>query len=120
MKKSKHVGGWIFLAGVILAVLFGIIITFTSEFGTLDQQTSQIVIIALVLLGLIIGLINIDSKEVGSFLLSGVIMIIVATFGQGVFANLPLLQNIIWALMTIFIPAVIIVAIKNVFVLARD
>jgi len=120
MKNKKHIGGWIFLAGVILAILFGIALTFANTTGYLNQQTSQIVMIALVIFGLIIGILNVSDEEVGSFLLSGAILVIVSGFGQSIFSLIPVLQSVLIALMAIFVPALIIVAIKNVFVIARD
>ena len=107
-KGSNMLGSWAFLIGVILAIILGL-------FGVI---TSTIAII-LVLIGLVVGLLNIADKEVQPFLMSGAVLIIAAAFGQQVVATIGFLDNILEALLLVFVPATIIVALKNVFSLAR-
>lgn len=108
-KTSNQIGGWAFLIGVILAVIFGV---FTSATGTWLWM--------LVLLGIIIGLFNITHKETNSFLMSAAILIIASAFGGSALNEIPYLENIFQMLLTLFVPATIVVAIKNVFGLARN
>ncbi|MFA5993090.1 MAG: hypothetical protein WC796_05275 [Candidatus Pacearchaeota archaeon] len=120
----EKVGSWAFLIGVILALVLGI---YTGVTGA--ALTSYWILI-LVIIGLIVGFLNITGKETTPFLLSGVVLIIASALGGGVFAraegavlgiNLGLvIGNILGTLMAIFVPATIIVAIKNVFALAKD
>jgi uncharacterized membrane protein len=107
-KSCNMLGSWAFLIGVILAIILGL-------FGAI---TSTIAII-LVLIGLVIGLLNIGSDEVQPFLMSGAVLIIASAFGQQVVATVGFLDNILEALLLVFVPATIIVALKNVFSLAR-
>ncbi|MDO8460249.1 MAG: hypothetical protein Q7S74_04015 [Nanoarchaeota archaeon] len=113
MAKGKSagslIGSWAFLIGVILAVVFGFL-------GSLNQTLIYI----LVIIGIIVGLLNIADKEVGPFLMSGAVLIIAGALGQSVTDGVPILSNILQALLVLFVPATIIVAIKNVFSLARD
>ena len=84
-------------------------------------STNPTYFLILVVIGLIIGLLNISDREVNSFLMSGVVLIIASAFGQDALSSVPIfLTNIFQALLAIFVPAVIIVAIKNMFTLAKD
>jgi len=65
-------------------------------------------------------LLNVADKEVKPFLLSGVVLIIASALGQNVTGGIQVLDNILQALLAIFVPATVIVAIKNVFSLARN
>ncbi|OIO41304.1 hypothetical protein COU56_02320 [Candidatus Pacearchaeota archaeon CG10_big_fil_rev_8_21_14_0_10_31_9] len=102
-------GGWAFLVGVILAVILGVL-----------GPVSGTWLIVLVVIGLVIGLLNVTGREVKPFLLSGVVLIIASALGQNVMADVQILDNILQALLAIFVPATVIVAIKNVFTLARS
>jgi len=110
-KKSSNVlGSWAFLIGVILAVIIGL--------GFVGSLTGVWLYI-LVVIGLIVGLLNITDKQVTPFLMSGIVLIIASSLGQGVVGNVPYLSGVLQAILAIFVPATIIVAIKNVFSLAR-
>lgn len=113
MAKSKMglsvIGSWAFLIGVILAIIFGFI--------TMNAVVATI----LVVIGLIVGILNVTEKESMPFLISGVVLIIASSLGQTESLKLiPFLPSILNALLLIFVPATIIVAIKNVFGIARD
>ncbi|MDP4039790.1 MAG: hypothetical protein Q8P57_04390 [Candidatus Pacearchaeota archaeon] len=110
-KKSggSAFGGWAFLIGVILAVIFGLL-------GSL----STTMVWVLVVIGLIVGFLNISDTEVNAFLMSGAILIIASAFGGGALSVIPIIDRILMALMAIFVPAVIVVAVKHVFSMARN
>ena len=101
-------GSWAFLLGVILAVLFGLL------------PQAPWVTWVLVLLGLIIGLLNITDKEVTPFLMAGVVLVITSSLGVEVFGTVAILGNILTNMLTLFVPATIIVALKSVFSLAKS
>ncbi len=107
-KQGSTIGRWAFLIGVILAVALGL-------FGKLDETW----ILVLVVIGLIVGLLNISAGEVSNFLMSGAVLIIASALGQGVISSSALLDGVLQSLLAIFVPATIIVAIKNAFSLAR-
>jgi len=107
--KNFHVGKWAFLLGVLLAVIFASVGTMTPE-----------VVSVLVVIGLIVGLLNVNSKEVRAFLLSGIALIIASAFGQNSIGVFPILERMLDALLIIFVPATIVVAIKNVFAIAAN
>ena len=107
--KGNLVGSWAFLIGVLLAVILGLL-------GTLNTTW----VIVLVAIGLIVGLLNIADEETSPFLMSGLALIIAAAFGAGVMRDVPRLNDVLQALLTVFVPATIVVAIRNVFTLARS
>ena len=76
------------------------------------------------LLGIVVGLLNITHNEVAGFLTSGtvLVLVLVSFWGVqvGVFDNVvPLIGNVLRGVLTLFVPATMIVALKSVFVLAR-
>lgn len=114
MANKNILGSWAFLIGVVLAVVAGI-------FSALEiaDLSNNFVSGTLVVLGLIVGLLNISSKETTAFLMSGVSLIIASVFGAGITIALPVVSAILASLLLIFVPATIIVAIRNVFNLAK-
>lgn len=112
MAKSSNfgvVGSWAFLIGVLLAVILGAL-----------GYASGTWLIVLIIIGLIVGILNITDKEVMPFLLSGAVLIIASSLGGVAVKDIAILNQILAALLAIFVPATIIVAIKNVFSLAKN
>lgn len=111
--NNNLIGSWAFLIGVILALIIGL-------FGSnISGTSSQAMLIALIIIGLIVGFLNITSTESAPFLMSGAVLIIASALGQGVMQPVPVVNSILDALLALFVPATILVAVKNVFVLAR-
>lgn len=113
--KSKLIGSWAFLVGVVLAVVAGVL----AGVGQIELSTPLMTSI-LALLGLIVGILNVTSKESTPFLASGIVLILAGIFGAGLMSSVPVLSSTLLALLVVFVPAVIIVAIKNVFNLAKN
>lgn len=106
--KGNFIGGWAFLIGVILAIIIGL-------FGV----TNNVLIYVLVVIGLIVGLLNVADEETTPFLMSGAVLIIASALGQSELGVISYLGGILRALLLIFVPATVIVAVKNVFSLAK-
>ena len=112
MAKTRGVdvvGKWAFLIGVILAVVLGLFDPIMGNWA-----------IVLVVIGLIVGLLNVTDKEVTPFLMSGAVLIIASALGGSLMSDMPFVGAILDALLAVFVPATVIVAIKNVFSLARN
>ena len=107
-KGGNTLGSWAFLIGLIIAVVLGL-------FGPLATG----MVMTLVVIGLLVGLLNVADKETNAFLMSGTVLIIASAFGGDVLASVPTLSPIFDALLVLFVPATIIVAIKNVFQIAK-
>ncbi len=108
-KNQNTIGGWAFLVGVVLAVVL----------GALGDQLSQTMLITLVVIGVIVGLLNVADEEATPFLMSGAVLIIASSLGQDVMSIIPRLNSILDALLVIFVPATVVVAVRNVLSLAR-
>ncbi|MFA5992177.1 MAG: hypothetical protein WC796_00545 [Candidatus Pacearchaeota archaeon] len=112
--KENLLGAWGVLIGVILAVVIGVFqVTFSSE--------SSWVYIILAVLGVIIGFASasMEGANTSTFLLASTCLVIVSAMGYTTI-TLPkelmtLMGTILNALLTMFVPATIIVAVKTVF-----
>lgn len=124
--NENSFGAWAFLIGVILAVIIGLS---TSSFLSLQKVISystQIYAI-LVILGLLVGFsINVSRKDAQTFLIAGAILVIVSKFGmESVSGSLigigvgDTVSSTFAALLALFAPATIIVALKTVFSIAK-
>jgi len=111
-KTSQNtLGAWAFLIGVILAVVVGLF-NVDPTIGTMG--------IILVILGLIIGLLNIGGEELKDFLLAGTVLVIVSALGGQTYLSLiPYVDGMVKALVVLFVPATIVVALKAVFAMAK-
>jgi len=123
--KENFVGAWAFLIGVIIAIVIGIS-TILFSIPILIKYSSAIYAI-LVILGIVVGFsINTSRKDSQTFLLSGAILVIVSKFGmESVVGTLigigigDIVTSIFAALLVLFVPATIIVALKTVFGISR-
>jgi len=105
---GSTVGSWAFVIGVIMALVLGV-------FGPLSTLMTTL----LMLLGLIVGFLNVTQRESKTFLLAAVSLVIVSNFGRTSLETIEVLVNMLNALMVLFVPATIIVALKTVFVAAK-
>jgi hypothetical protein len=119
-KENKSLGAWAFLIGVIIALIIGL---FSVSLGFL---TSYIVAI-LFIIGIIVGILNVSGKESSTYLFAGTALVIVSYAGKGAIdylANLSvigtILNSVLGALLILFVPATIIVALKSLFALTKD
>jgi len=123
--KENEFGAWSFLIGVILAVLIGVV-TVLIPIPALTNFSAEIYGI-LVILGIIIGFWNVPTgKDSQTFLVSGAILVIVSKFGmESVTGSLigigigDVVSSVFGALLVLFVPATIIVALKTVFSIAK-
>lgn len=121
MIKSREnlVGAYAFLGGVILAVLVGLFA---------GSNINPIISGILALLGIIVGY-SVAEKNVQTFLFASVSLVIVSSMGiSGLVLNAAVLgveigkfvSSILGALLALFVPATIMVALKMVFSLAKS
>ena len=106
---GDFIGSWAFVIGLIIAIVLGLV-------GNL----SGVWVIVLVFFGLIVGLLNITREETTPFLISGTALVIVSALGGSFFYNVEVLANVLGTLLVIFVPATVIVAVKNIFNLSKD
>lgn len=116
--KNKMGTNMIQKAGSI-AFIVGLIIAIIAGFWPLGTVMTAILII----LGLIVGFLNITGKEVNNFLFATLVLVVMSTMGGQLLANIPfigqVLQNMFSAMVSFIAPAAIIVALKSIYSLAE-
>ena len=123
--KENIIGAWSFLVGVVLAVMVGVFTTLI-KIPYLVTYSAQIYGL-LVLIGIVVGsFIKVEGEESHTFLIAGAVLVIVSKFGKesvsGSLIGLGLgdvVSSIFGALLILFIPVMIIVALKTVFSIAK-
>lgn len=123
--KENNVGAWSFLIGVILAVIVGIFTTLIP-IPSLSTYSAQIYAL-LVILGLIVGgFIHVEGKEAQTFLFTGTMIVVVSGFGmdavRGSLIGIGVgdaVSSVFAALLALFVPATIVVALKTLFSIAK-
>jgi len=104
------VGFWAFIIGFVLAILAGIF-----------WPTNQTIIVVLVILGIIIGFLNVTAKEFMLFLLATIALVVVGN----AFAPLAglrvgeILGNILGYIAVLVAPAAVIAAVKALWKVAK-
>src|SRR4030043_2388257 len=121
MAKSKGnvlsmVGFWAFIVGLVIAAAVGIM----AALG-MAASFMPAVIIILIILGLIVGFLNITAKEILLFLVATIALIVAG----GVFAPLnalsigAMLDGILTLVATLMAPAAIVAAIKVLWAVGK-
>ncbi len=111
---GRSLGAWAFLVGIIVAITIGA--------GVSQATTTTVGVLAF--LGILVGLLNVTDEETMPFLMAGTVLVIVAGMGGSTIkATLGvgnILSGILDAIMILFVPATIVVALKSVFKMAKD
>ena len=114
---DKRVGNYSFIIGVILAIVLGVV-----SLGAATPWLASL----LVVLGLIVGFLNVTGKETKEFLLVAVVLIIAASVGTGAGAYLmevhligDYLAGIFGQVLAFVVPATIVVALKDIWSLGQ-
>jgi len=113
VKKNNLLGSWSFIVGIFLAAILGL--GYTGIY-----QTE--ILWAVFLLGVIVGLLNISVEEINAFLASATVLVLVSYLGiqVGIFDSVaPAITNMLKGILTLFVPATIIVTLKAIFVYAQ-
>jgi len=117
--KENLVGAYAFLIGVVLAVVIGL-------FSEPLQSSGGIFYSILVIVGLIVGFMNVGDKNSMTFLVASVSLVVVGALGSDPLKYIALsnyavktLSSILTSLLVMFVPATIIVALKTVFSMAK-
>ncbi len=109
----EKIGTWAFLIGVLIAVVAGLIPTFGQQ--PLAGQVAWV----LVILGLVVGFLNIRAREAQEFLVACIAILIVAGMG-----GLPPLGRTLGTILTNMIafvaPAALLVSLRAIWQLAED
>jgi len=114
---SQKVGSWAFILGVVISIIVGLVAGSVAAYA-------GIILLILVILGLLVGFLNVGDKETQPFLIAAIVLIVIGTTsllplntlydGLGTILT-TMIQNI-----AVFVaPAALIVALKTVYNLAK-
>src|SRR3989344_3300257 len=111
-KLSQKVGFWVFLVGVLIALLAGLF----------DLGPGWVSV--LVVLGLLVGFLNVTASETTPFLLAVVSLVIVTSLGGDVVSSVQVvgtvLSRMLHAIVIFVAPATLVVALRAIYSLAKD
>lgn len=118
---DKKVGEYAFIVGIIIALVLGLL-------GGLEalQPAEPYLVSILVILGLVIGFLNVTGKETMQFLTVSAILAIVLYVGGGAAGLKEILyignyiDSIVKYIMAIVVPAVIVVSLKEIVDMAKS
>jgi len=116
---EKQIGNYSFIIGVIIAVVLGLA---APKLGVAQAWLWSLLIV----LGLVVGFLNVSGKETKEFLWVTVALVLVAYAGSAQiekWANVqligPWLKAIFDSILAFVIPASVVVALKDVWELAK-
>ena len=122
--QENSIGAWAFLIGVVLALVIGLFTTLLPIPALMDYSAE--IYGVLVLLGIIVGFMIVVGKDSQTFLIVGALLVVIGKFGMesvsGSLLGIGLgdtVTSIFSALLALFVPATIIVALKTVFSIAK-
>lgn len=105
---EAKIGSWAFILGVLISIVAGLIPAW---------QTPTLVWV-LVILGLVVGFLNITGKETTEFLVAALALMLIGSVGA-----IPALGIIILSILANIVafvaPAALVVAMKSIWVLAQ-
>ena len=106
----EKLGEWAFILGAVIAVVSGL------AAGMLDATTAGYITLALVILGLVVGFMNIGDKDIQSFLIAVIGLILVGTANLG---SVPIvgvyLSAMVLNVAAFVAPAALVVSLKAVY-----
>lgn len=115
---TNTVGYIAFLLGVFIAIISGLF----YAAGVLDASMQGFVGLVLVVLGLVVGLLNLLDKDVSTFLLAVVALAVVGAGAGGLalipYVGVPIAAIVNYIAMFVF-PAAIIVALKTIWDMSK-
>ncbi|MEM7827074.1 MAG: hypothetical protein QXQ40_02520 [Candidatus Aenigmatarchaeota archaeon] len=106
--KTEKIGELAFIACVVIAIIAGI-----------AAPSNGTALALLVVLGIIVGFVNITEKEVTSFLIAAIALLVAGTVGLSLIPVVgSMLDNILDYIGAFVAPAAIIVSLKAIYSLA--
>jgi len=117
---DHRVGKYAFIFGVLIALVLGVASHYMGAYFAMWLSS------LLVILGLIVGVLNVPVKEIKDFLLYVVVLVIAAGMGSAsdtlasVGAIGVLLSGVFTQLLAFVVPAAIIVALKGVLSIVQE
>ena len=113
---DQMIGSWAFIIGVLIAILGGI-------FAPMLAEQAAWITLVLVILGLIVGFLNIGDKEIPGFLMAAIALMLVGSADLEIIDKViapvgTYLASIVANIVAFVAPAALIVALLEVYRLA--
>ena len=117
---ANQLGKWAFIIGAVLAVVMGIGVGLQQTWGT-----NKWLLLLLVLLGLVVGFVNISMKEVQGFLVAALALLVANTANLGFVDTLvpklgAILSGVVANVLLVVAPAALVVALRAVYGYAAE
>ena len=113
-----RIGSWAFIVGISLAIILGLVSNLLSPKIYLISLTTLIV------MGVIVGLLNVNERESYNFLFVSISLVIITGLGTNVIKDIAVVgvyfAMILSMIMVFVIPAAIVCALKLIFKMAVD
>ena len=110
-KIMNKLGKYAVVVGVVVAIIGGFV-------------AATWVVTALTVLGVVVGLLNVNTKEIKDFLIGSVSLVVISSMGANGMTQIPevgpILMRIYISLLLFISPAAIIVALKAIYEIAKD
>ena len=124
---SQKIGSYAFLLGVIIAIIAGI----AQVAAVLDATVAAWILLVLVILGIIVGFLNIKDKHVTDFLIATIAVAMIGLVALNPAAQavpvdmiaapiVALINNIVGNIVTLVAPAALIVGVKQIIALTKE
>ncbi len=119
---ANGIGGLAFVGGIILALIFGVI---SFAMPAMFNSISGIAVLILIILGLVVGFVNIKDEHITDFLIAVIAIALIGMLPVQQLAFLTpdfakfigvLLQNIV----ALAVPAALVLGLKQVWVLGTS
>ena len=123
--ELEKVSEWAYILVVIIAIVMGLVVGYMAWSGDVGAVDGYVMLIMLIL-GTIIGLLSITTKEVTPFLIAAIALVVAAS--ANVWSPLadihPLLSSLAEYILKYIVafaaPAAVVVAIKSVFNMIKE
>jgi hypothetical protein len=114
---AQKLGKLAFLIGIVLCVLLGLAVWFTPA---IIQGTAGLITLVLIILGIVVGFLNINEKHNSEFLIAVIAVVLIGSITiQQIVALIPVIATIVTAIfqniVALVAPAALIVGLKQIF-----
>jgi hypothetical protein len=130
--EMEEIARWAFMAFVVLSIVMGLVIGYMAYSADLHWSDTNVsnadawVTLVLLILGIIIGITSITTKEVTPFLIASIALLVAA--GANVWGPLSTIHELLyyWAytilkyIVAFAAPAAVIIAIKSVMAITKE